>query len=305
MQSSTIFHEAWWLEAATGSNYREVVLETGGNLQGRLPYFERRPLLGCRVLGMPPYTHYLGPVVTMTPAMAGASRHARMVTVISQLIDRLPRAEHVWFRLHGGIDNTLAFDRAGFINQAHYTSEIEPAGEKELWSNLHSKTRNMIRFAKDNCLVNEARDPWVFADFYAACVTSAGKKNHYKRCRMAELVKTVFEHNAGQVLVAHLPDGEPQAAVFTLWDQHRAYYYMSCRTPDSVRGAIELLIWLALTGAAARGLTYDMDGIHVVGGNIPNLGLLTRFGGRIVPRYHVSRTKGFLRLAGAARSLFC
>ncbi len=53
MQSQTIFHEPWWLEAATQSNYREVTVESGGNLQGRLPYFERSRVPGFRVLGMP------------------------------------------------------------------------------------------------------------------------------------------------------------------------------------------------------------------------------------------------------------
>ncbi len=239
----------------------------------------------------------------MPDPAAGASRHARAVTIISQLIDSLPRADHIWFRLHGGIDNTLAFDRAGFSNQVHYTSEIAPAPEAELWANLHSKTRNSIRFAKDQCLVSETADAAVFADFYAECMKLAGKSNDYDRGHMAQMVKSVFDHHAGQVLLAHLPNGEPQAAVFTVWDQQRAYYYMSCRHPAGVRGAIELLIWLALTGAAARGQVYDMDGIHVVHGAIPNLTLLTRFGGHIAPRFQVSRSKGLLRLAGAFRAL--
>jgi hypothetical protein len=40
----TIFHEPWWLEAASGGQYEEVTVSSGGRTVGRLPFVRRKSL---------------------------------------------------------------------------------------------------------------------------------------------------------------------------------------------------------------------------------------------------------------------
>ena len=72
---------------------------------------------------------------------------------------------------------------------------------------------------------------------------------------------------------------------------------MSTRSNEAHNGAVNLLIWESLKHAAARNLTFDMDMLHVVNQAVPNLLLLTGFGGRLAPRYQVQRSSRAVRLA--------
>jgi len=57
-----------------------------------------------------------------------------------------------------------------------------------------------------------------------------------------------------------------------------------------MNGATSLLIWTALQHAASKDLTFDMDGVHINHESLPNILLLTGFGGVIRPRYLVKRS---------------
>ena len=271
-------------------------MESGGRLAGRLPYLHRRRALGLATIGMPALTHYLGPAIAPEFESASAVRSLKSLGIISGLLSGLPPAIHVSFRLHSGIRDTLAFDRAGFLSTTQFTVEILPAPVERLWTQLRDKTRNMIRRAEENLAVAPCMEAAFFSRFYNECLNSAGKQNAYDEEKVATLAAEVLRRGKGRILVAATPDSSPQAAVFTVWDNEREYYFMSCRLPGAHRGSIQLLIWAALQQAATSGRVFDMDGIHVVGDKLPNLILSTGFGGTIVPRFWVSRTSPLVKL---------
>ncbi|MGE4482486.1 GNAT family N-acetyltransferase [Acidocella sp.] len=301
--SPTIFHEPWWLRLASGEAYSEVTVESGGRLAGRLPFISRRRFGLLKTIHMPSLTHYLGPALAPEYERPGAVKSFKSIEIHMQLLTQLPKAMHIWFRLHPAIATTLAFDRAGFSNLAQWTVEIPPAAPTELWKRMRDKTRNAIRRASEVMQAETLNDSAFFFDFYNDCLRDTGRQNSYDKECLKRLIPEALSRGRGRVLAAREADGTPQAAIFTVWDARREYYFMSARRPKAHFGAVSLLLWSALQEAAAQGRVFDMDGIHVVDGQCPNLLLLSGFGGNFSPRYCVSRTNAALSLLQTARHL--
>src|SRR5262249_26373330 len=59
----SLFHQHWWLNAVSNGAFEEAQVTAGTEVVGRLPFVVTRKL-GFTQLGMPPYTHVLGPIVT-------------------------------------------------------------------------------------------------------------------------------------------------------------------------------------------------------------------------------------------------
>ncbi|MDE2240466.1 MAG: GNAT family N-acetyltransferase [Rhodospirillales bacterium] len=301
--SPTIFHEPWWLARASGGAYQEVTADLGGQLAGRLPFIMHRWMKCFTTIHIPALTHCLGPAISPALDRPGAVKSFKPIQICAQLLQQLPKAAHIWFRLHPDTTNTLAFETAGFSSNVQWSVEIAPAASDVLWKQMRDKTRNAIRRAGDTLQVTESDDEGFFLDFYNACLHEAGRRNSYDEDCLKQLGAEILLRNRGRVLVAARADGTPQAAILTVWDTRREYYFMSSRQPGAHFGAVNLLLWHALQNAAARGRIFDMDGIHVVGTQTPNLLLLSGFGGSIVPRYCVSRssaTGNILRKTGRA-----
>ncbi len=296
----TIFHEPWWLESACNGDYREVKLEVGGRLVGRLPY-RQSTVAGQTILKMPLLTHVLGPAIS---THAGpASRISREVDITTRLISQLPRAAHVSFRLHGGTSNTLAFEAAGFITGTQFTIEVPPVPYDQQWRQMRDKTRNSVRRAQDHLGVVELTEAADFLDFYETNLILRNRTNFYERLNTERVISQSFARGAGRILAAVDKAGRYQAAIFTVWDQRSEYYFMSTRRVGCMNGATSVLIWHAIQHAAQRGLCFDMDGIHVLGERMPNLLFLSGFGGAIVPRYTVRRSSVLLKVLNRMHGL--
>ena len=295
--SPTIFHQPWWLEIATGGSYEEVTVSSGGKLVGRLPYVRSRTRFGLTILGMPGLCHVLGPALAPQYAGENFPRSLKQLSILQALLAQLSPAAHISFRLHGGLNNSLAFEVAGFKPQVCFTVEVPPSEPAVLWRQMRDKTRNVIRRAEQCLVVSDLCTPAAFFDFYEANLRAKGARNQYKRPIAQALMTECLGRGCGRVLTAQDGAGRLQAAVFTVWDEAAEYYFMSTRANEAHNGAVNLLIWESLQHAAARNLTFDMDMLHVVNQAVPNLLLLTGFGGRLAPRYQVQRSSRAVRLA--------
>jgi hypothetical protein len=302
--SPTIFHEPWWLEIASAGKYEETIVESGGRLAGRLPFFAKRRAFGIKSLEMPALTYLLGPAILPEFASRGAVRSLKEFHIVTKLVKALPLAWHTSFRLHADTGNALAFAAAGFQVSIDQSVEILPDEQEVLWRQMRDKNRNMIRRAREHLTIRPSTEPGFFSRFYQECLSEAGKQNTYDEAVVEPLVENASRRQVGRVLVAKRPDGTPDAAIFTVWDAKREYYLMSTRRQSAHAGAINLLIWEALCSAAKSGRIFDMAGIHVLAPNVPNLVLLTGFGGMVVPRLRVARTHPVLREAFSISSLF-
>ena len=287
----SLFHEHWWLSAATDDRFQESILEEGGNIVGRLPYVivHRGPF---RTIRMPPFTHLLGPVINAGGGKP-QTRLLRRLSIARSLIDQLPPnsffLQHLDPSMEDGlaIADGLAFQDRGFSTSPQYTFEIDcRKSSEELWTAMHFKTRQHVRRAEERCTIHTVDDPQYFIKFYLRNIKASGKVNEMDfRCFPA-LFAECRSRNCGEILSAVGPDGSPLAMVYLVWGHGIMYYLMSTRAPDKGdNGSVNFLIWTAMKHASQLGLLFDLDGVYSSG----TARFLAGFGGQIKTRLTVRR----------------
>jgi hypothetical protein len=283
---ATVFHEAWWLHAATGGRYEEVVVRNGDQMVGWLPFVTTKRM-GLTFLTAPPLTHALGPVVD---AGAGKPQTQLMqrLSIVRALVEQLPRFDSFKQVLPAASADGLAFQYQGFEVRQQFNFEIECRSDtKQLWDAMHFKTRQHIRRAGEKLSLTTLADPEEFVRFYNANLRQQGVQPF----RQLEIFPAVFRasqaKNCGEVICARWPDGRAAAMVFLLWSKHRMYYLLSTRSVDpNDNGSISFLIWSAMQRAHSLGLKFDLDGVSTAG----IARFLLGFGGQVQIRTIVERT---------------
>jgi hypothetical protein len=282
----TLFHEDWWLAGATENDYEEVTVYHGSVVVGTLPFvIQKRG--GFTELRMPPFTHVLGPLVKSDVGKY-QTKLQRRLSIISELIKKLPK--HDYFRqiLDSHTIDALAFQEQGFRIRPHYTFEIDCSlSHDETWKSMNFKVRQHIRRAEERFHILPISDSEHFKRFYLQNMSARGFRNRIDFRTFSNLYRKTQENDAGLILSACWPDGRPTAMVFLVWGHQKMYYLMSTRASDTGdNGSINLLIWSAIQHARQRGLTLDLDGVTTSG----TARFLNGFGGQPKARLIVERS---------------
>jgi hypothetical protein len=284
--SGTPFHEDWWLAAATRNEYQEVTVGNGVNVIGRLPFVIRKRA-GFTELRMPPFTHILGPLVQSSLGKS-QTQMLRRVSIIRELIDKLPRHSYFKQALDSEIIDGLAFQDRGFSVRPHYTFEIDcRICLDDIWAAMHFKVRQHIRRAEERFCVIPVTESYEFVRFYLDNLERRGFSSNVNFDVFAEVFLQARAHDAGEILSACWPEGKSTAMIYLVWGRSTMYYLMSTRASDAGdNGSINLLIWSAIKHAHRRGLVLDLDGVTTTG----TARFLSGFGGRPKARMIVERS---------------
>jgi hypothetical protein len=252
---------------------------------------------GCALCGMPELTHFLGPAIDAGAGHA-ANRALKHDRILRELLRQLPRYTGFHQKLHRDTIDTLAFQDGGKRTTVQFTYEIDPAPASFIWAGMRDKTRNVIRRAQEHYSVADLRDAGEFAAVYQRNLDARGLTNYYRR--IAEVAAAAVSHGAGRILAAHDAAGEIAAAILYVWDSRTAYYLLTTRNSAAANSAVSLLVWTAIQDCAQRGLVFDFDGVGTAGSRV----FYTGFGGRVAPRYIVSRFTLMHRVAGRLTNPF-
>lgn len=289
----TIFQQPWWLSAASGGTHDEVVVKQADDVVARLAFVSDKTM-GFRRLRMPPFTHVLGPEVTLGKGKP-QTELTRRLSLVRSLIDQLPQFDFFKLALDpsgsGGLANAdgLAFQEKGFRVSPQYNYRIDGAASLEkVWDGMDFRTRQHIRRAQGSCAVDALTDPATFVDFYVRNLEINNKSARFDLAHFVNIFGACEERQCGSALVARLPDGSPVAMTFLVWDDTFLYYLLSTRTPGAREGgAASLLIWSAIQKAHELGLCFDFDGVSTSG----IARFYAGFGGQICNRLVVTGKK--------------
>jgi len=293
----TIFHEEWWLNAATSGDFDVAEISVGGRTVGRLP-FHMRKRFGLRMIRMPEMTHFLGPAIDEGEGSPN-NRFLKRLEITRQLIARLPRASSRYLKCHAGVTDVIAFQEHGFETHVQFTHTVAPQAVDTLWSHFRNKTRNVIRRAKEQLTIRELSDPCEFVQLYERNLESKDIQNAIDSSLCREIIAASLDRHRGRILAAFDGSNRVIAANFCAWDHASTYYLLSTRRGDSGNGAVSLLIWEAMKDSTRRGLTFDFAGLGTKGSIL----FYTGFGGAICPRYVALSTGVLARLVREAKSL--
>src|SRR5271166_490225 len=224
-----LFHEPWWLSAASGGAWLEAnVTSPDGRVVGRLPFIVKRKF-GFTAIRMPPFTNLLGPVVDQGAGKM-QTQIARRLSLVGELLDRLPRFDSFKMVLKSDGPDGLAFQDRGFAVAPHYNFRIDwRADVQEIWKEMHIKLRQHIRRAEEKFTVVSVNTPERFVEFYDSTLKSQGRTNYHNFATFPDLFREARSRGAGEILCASWPDGRPAAMTFLAWDRGRTYYVLSMR----------------------------------------------------------------------------
>ncbi len=149
----TVFHEDWWLGAATAGPYSIAEVSSNGKIVGRLPFLLRRRF-GIDGIWTPPLTHFQGPAID-DGSGTDNNRLLRRLEVTRELIHALPHSSWQCIRCHGGTTDVIAFQEQAFKTYVQFTLDIAPGPVQDLWQKMRNKTRNAIRRAEEQFAVSE------------------------------------------------------------------------------------------------------------------------------------------------------
>ena len=289
----SLFHEPWWLSAATGGHFEEAVVKQGNDLVGRLPYvMKRRGPFYC--VQMPPFTHMLGPVIEAGDGKP-QTRLQRRISITRSLVDQLPRHSEFHQHLDPSLDeglaiaDGLAFQECKFDVMHQYNFEVDCRRSlTDLSAGLNLKTRQHIRRAEKEYSVRSVDDPGSFIDFYLKNVHTWGRKSRIEFEHFSTLFAESRARECGVILGAFDHTAAPVAMTFLVWGHGKMYYLLSTRTFDMAHsGAVSLLIWCAIKQAHEMGLVLDLDGVYSSG----SARFLSNFGGQMKTRFLIRRAR--------------
>jgi hypothetical protein len=294
----TIFHEEWWLDAATGGNFEVAEVTAGGRTVGRLP-FQMTKRFGLRVIRMPTLTYFLGPAIDEGEGSPN-TRFLKRLNITRELIEKLPRASWQYVKCHAGITEVIAFQEFGFRAYVQFTHELTPHPVDVLWQQMRNKTRNVIRKAEEQFSITELHDPLEFLQLYERNLDAKGIGNGLNGSRSRKLISASLDRQRGRVLAARDRDNQIVAANCCVWDEKSCFYLLSTRCDNSGNGANSLLLWEAIKESARRGLVFDFAGL----GNTGSVLLYSGFGSSVSARFVAVRARVLARALNEFKSLF-
>src|SRR5216684_5954936 len=255
----TIFHEEWWLDAATGGNFDVAEANAGGRVIGRLP-FHMTKRFGLKMIRIPGLTYFLGPAIDEGEGSSN-TRFLKRLEITRELIEKLPPAPWQYVKCHGGVTDVIAFQELGFRTYVQFTHEIAPGPVEDLWQQMRNKTRNVVRRADERLSIRELTDPLEFAHLYERNLALRGLDNGIDSTVCRKIVSASLERQRGRILAAHDKDNQIVAANFCVWDEVSSFYLLSTRGANSGNGASSLLLWEAIKDSARRRLVFDFAGL--------------------------------------------
>jgi hypothetical protein len=277
----------------------EVVVKSDGLLKGCYPYYIDK-FFGLKLSRMPPFTSTLGPIIYLRDGKP-QTRLMNEVSVLSELLEQLPRTDVFKHILDHNFGNPVGFQAHGFNVGVLPTLVISGRSPIEVtWKDLRDTTRRLIRRAQERLSIAEMHDPEEFSAYYLKNIESSGRQNDpfYDFSRFYRVYGACRSHGQGRILAAIDDAGKRHAAAFFVWDKFSMHYLVATRDPKNAHlGAMNLLFWTGVNHARELGIDI-VEGIS----SRARWNFLVGFGGTLSARLVARRESPPLAVLFAARS---
>jgi hypothetical protein len=266
----TLFHEIWWLEAASRGIIDSVSVTRDGICVANL-FFVRLNTFGVRQIRMPPYTRVLGPTFALPPSKP-STRLMNVRRLVGELIGKLPPHDRLLLTLPPASESAFAFSLAGYALEPNYTFRVaQTVPLSDLWHGMDQKTRNVIRTAMRKSSVSRHYDIDRFKRL--SLLQHPGNLNDFES--LERIFSACAARNRTVILTAQDENGRDAASAILVWGAGTAYYLLSARNPAiATSGSNSLLIWAAMEFAKELNVIFDFDGYGNSGGGL----FLEKFG---------------------------
>ena len=261
LTGATLFHEDWWLSAATRGQYDRVTVLRDGVVVASMAFMLRKRL-ALRFLTMPPYCRTLGPLLANTPTKP-SNKLSAQVELLRSLLAKLPKHDRFEMILPPESGLALAFVACSYMvtHTFTFTWDGTPSAEVLLES-MQQGTRRKILISAEKLHSERHLD---VDRFIRMSVVEHGKylRNQNDFETIKEIFQACVERKQGMVLSAVNKEGKDVAVSVLVWGRGVLYNWLAARHPEEAGpGANSFLVWEAMQIAREKGLIYDSDGVY-------------------------------------------
>ena len=304
ISKSPVYMQRWFTDIAEqNDDTRKIVVTEDGKVAGSLIIVLGRNSLGMKQAYNLPWARVCGPNIPEDICKTKKTQITR------QLIKQLPTDVSYFLTLSNEFDYRL-FLSEGFQPALDENYTVAPDKSPLLHASFSKMTRRHIRQAQEHLIVSTTT-PQAFIQTYAADLFRRRRKSYAPLTIAHDILKEGVRRGQARIFTANRRDtGEIDAAVACLWDDTNYYYWMTTRRVPAEgqtkphQGAVKLLLWSAIQDAAAKGLTFDFDGIPSEFSSKENgvTRLYAGMGGQRSIRYRVKRETRLEQLLGRLRT---
>jgi hypothetical protein len=261
LPGATLFHEDWWLNAATNGHWDQVSVERDGVVVATMP-FALRTRFGLRFLTMPPYTRTLGPLFLDVPSMP-ARKLAAQVDILNSLLAKSPKHDRFEMTLPPDSGLTLAFVTCSYTvtNTFTFVWDGSPSVE-QLYHDMQPKTRRKIHASAQRLHAERHTD----IERYNRMSAREHRRffaNHNDFPTINQIFQACVDRNQAMVLSAVSDEGKDVAVSVLVWGCGVLYNLLAARHPEEAGpGANSFLLWEAMQIAREKALQFDSDGVY-------------------------------------------
>jgi hypothetical protein len=249
-----LFFQAWWLDIVS-KDWDVLLVGEGNGITCVWPICKEQKF-GLHIYRNPLLTPYLGPYFIHPDR--------EQATLFEKLWVQLPKWDS--FDLEAGIDfqNDALFGGKGFDTRFKDTYVLSLGLTiEQLFSNIHSNHRNLIRQATDALSLEEdLKHLPVLLSLHKETFARKEKSYPFDAAMIEKLVVTSVQNNCGCLLSAMDASQKVIASIFTVWDKTTMYLLLSTvNINDAHPGAVRMLIWEVIKKAKALNLSsFDFEG---------------------------------------------
>jgi hypothetical protein len=258
---SPVYMQRWFTEIAE-RNHKTIAAAVfeGGKKAGSLTVILRRNFLGMKQAYNFPWARVCGPSIPKDIDWI------KRVQITREMIRQLPTDVSYFLTLADEFDYKL-FLSEGFQPDPEDNYIVTPDRSSQLFASFSKMTKRHIRQAQQHLIVSTTTAQ-SFMQTYAADLMRRRRKPYAPLEIAHDVLEEGLRRGQARIFTANRRDtGEIDAAVACLWDDTSYYYWMTTRRVQGRgqskphQGAVKLLLWSAIQDAAAKGLTFDFDGV--------------------------------------------
>lgn len=252
---ASIFHNAWWLDAACPNRWDRSELKRDGVVLASHTYALEEKY-GFRGLVTPQYTRTVD--TTITPIGEKPTTIIQNNTsILKSLIGTLPRHDYLTSTLPPESIAPTAFRLLGYEQQLEITFRNFNFDLKSVLRNIEQKTRNVIVSTGKRLHVSAHSDLDKYISL-SIIQRRSREKNSYSALK--RIFDACLKYNSACILTASDDSGLDHASAILVWDNMYLYYFASARDVErGLGGANSLLIWTACEMSVEKGLVFDVD----------------------------------------------
>lgn len=258
----SVYCKSWWLDAVCPDAYELIAIRRDGHIRAGMALPIVRSRHGA-VVGMPPLTQTLGPLVCLPPGPKYGSQLTYEMKILRELIAAIPATDEFFINCGQRFTNWLPFHWAGYSQATRYSYVIDDLTDLQaVYGGMSDKTRNIIRKAeRAGIQVEECDELQSVVPLFEMTWTRQGLAFPYDWEVMDRIDRGALANAGRKIFVAQDGAGRIHAGIYIVYTPQRAYYVMQGSDPElRSSGAPLLAHWHAIQFAATVSQRYDFVG---------------------------------------------